>query len=91
MSDRVRRRVVVEGRVQGVYFRGTCADRAAAAGVAGWVRNRPDGTVEAAFEGAPAAVERMVSWCWEGPRLADVVHVDVTVEEPTGETRFVVT
>jgi acylphosphatase len=84
----LRRRVVVSGRVQGVFFRDTCRQRAAAAGVSGWVRNRPDGAVEAVFEGEPDAVERMVAWCRQGPRGAEVTDVAVIDEPPTGERGF---
>jgi acylphosphatase len=87
----IRRRVVVHGLVQGVFFRDTCRREARAAGVAGWVRNRPDGTVEAVFEGAEEPVRRMVDWCRTGPRYADVDRVDVIEEQPTGETGFAVT
>jgi acylphosphatase len=87
----IRRRVVVHGLVQGVFFRDTCRREARAAGVAGWVRNRSDGTVEAAFEGPEAAVRRMVDWCREGPSYAEVERVDVHDEQPTGEVGFAVT
>jgi len=84
----VRRRVVIEGRVQGVWFRETCRREAAAAGVSGWVRNRPNGRVEAAFEGGPSAVERMVDWCRRGPSRAVVTQVEVFDEPPVGEAGF---
>jgi acylphosphatase len=87
----IRRRVVVHGRVQGVFFRDTCRREARAAGVAGWVRNRPDGTVEAVFEGTDEAVRRMVDWCRTGPPYADVDRIDVADEQPTGEIGFAVT
>ncbi|MBA2461285.1 MAG: acylphosphatase [Actinobacteria bacterium] len=83
-----RRRVVVQGHVQGVFFRETTRRRAEAAGVTGWVRNNPDGSVEAVFEGAPEAVERLVAFCREGPRGARVEWVDVSAEEPEGLTGF---
>ena len=84
----VRRRVVVSGRVQGVWFRESCRDAAVAAGVVGWVRNLADGTVEAVFEGPEAAVERAVAWCREGPPRARVDAVDVTAEALVGEAGF---
>lgn len=84
----VRRRVVVSGRVQGVFFRETCRRLAEAAGVSGWARNNGDGTFEAAFEGEPEAVERLVAWCREGPPAAGVDDVDVEAEEPEGERGF---
>jgi acylphosphatase len=80
--------VVVSGHVQGVFFRTTCAREARARGVAGWVRNRDDGSVEASFEGDAAAAAAMVSWCRRGPRGASVTDIDVHDEEPTGEHGF---
>lgn len=71
----VRVRVVVRGVVQGVFFRDSCREQARAARVAGWVRNRADGTVEAEFEGPPAAVDAMVAWCRIGPTRARVDDV----------------
>ncbi|HXF71869.1 MAG TPA: acylphosphatase [Actinomycetota bacterium] len=81
-------RVLVSGRVQGVFYRATCAARARELGVAGWVRNLPDGRVEAAFEGEDAAVDAMVAWCREGPPYARVERVEVTEEQPLGEAGF---
>jgi acylphosphatase len=83
-----RKRVVVSGRVQGVFFRDTARRRAEAAGVAGWVRNTPDGTVEAVFEGDPEAVEQLVDFSRRGPSQAEVVSVDITEEEPEGLVGF---
>jgi acylphosphatase len=83
-----RRRVVVSGRVQGVFFRDSCQRQAAATGVAGWVRNRQDGAVEAVFEGDDDAVDAMVTWCHQGPSHARVDQVEVTTEEPEGERGF---
>jgi len=84
----VRRRVVVSGRVQGVWYRGTCRRVAARHGVAGWVRNLPDGRVEAVFEGPPDDVERLVRWAGEGPEHAAVTAVDVHDEPPQGLAGF---
>lgn len=84
----VRRRVIVHGRVQGVFFRAKCAEAARARGVEGWVSNEPDGTVLAVFEGDEAAVEGMVAWCHEGPPRAVVDRVDVHQEVPRGESGF---
>jgi len=84
----IRRRVVVSGHVQGVFFRETARRRALALGVAGWIRNNPDGSVEAAFEGAEDAVEQLVGFCREGPRGARVEWVDVIAEEPEGLSGF---
>jgi acylphosphatase len=88
MSDAIRRRVVVHGAVQGVFFRDTCRRQASSRGVAGWVANRPDGAVEAVFEGEPDAVSSMVDWCSHGPRGADVDSVDEATEEPEGLSGF---
>jgi acylphosphatase len=80
--------VVVSGRVQGVFYRDTCRRAAVDAGVGGWVRNRPDGTVEAVFEGPADAVDRLVAWCRRGPRDAVVDEVTVTDEPAQGEPGF---
>lgn len=84
----IRRRVVVEGRVQGVFFRDSCQREAARAGVGGWVRNLDDGRVEVVVEGPPDAVERMVAWCRSGPSRADVTDAQAFEEEPQGVDRF---
>lgn len=78
----IRRRVVARGHVQGVFFRETTRRRALAEGVAGWVHNRPDGAVEAVFEGERDRVERLVAFVREGPRGARVDWLDVVSEEP---------
>lgn len=87
-AGRVRRRVVVGGRVQGVWFRDSCRREARALGVTGWVRNRADGRVEAVLEGPADAVERMVGWCRKGPPRARVETIEVRAEAPTGEAGF---
>ena len=79
---------MVHGRVQGVFFRDTLRRRAGERGVAGWVRNRDDGTVEAVFEGDSEAVEALVRFAREGPRGADVERVDAFGEEPEGLAGF---
>jgi acylphosphatase len=84
----VRRRVVVHGRVQGVGFRYSLSRAADTRRVAGWARNRADGTVEAVFEGEPEAVDSLVRLAEEGPRGAGVESVEVFEEEPEGLTRF---
>ena len=84
----VRKHVVVHGRVQGVFFRDTTRRIAESRGVAGWVRNTPEGSVEAAFEGEPDAVDELVSFAHEGPRGAAVERVEVADEEPQGLTVF---
>jgi len=85
-----RRRVVVQGHVQGVFFRETTRRRAQADGVAGWVRNLPDGSVEAVFEGEREAVDLLVAFMRDGPRGARVDWVDVVGEEPQGLSGFAV-
>ena len=79
-----RKRLVVQGRVQGVFFRDSTRQEAERAGVAGWARNRDDGRVEVVFEGDEEAVARLVDWVRDGPGQADVEHVEVTDEEPEG-------
>lgn len=79
---------MIQGHVQGVFFRDTTRRRAAERGVAGWVRNNPDGTVEAVFEGEPDAVESMVRFAHDGPRGAVVERVEVTEEEVEGLSGF---
>ena len=81
-------RVRISGRVQGVFFRAEARSRAESLGLAGWVRNAADGSVEAAFEGDEARVRSMVDWCRRGPSGARVDNVEVQTEEPTGETGF---
>ncbi len=89
-EDTVRARVLVRGRVQGVWFRQSTTDEARALGAAGWVRNTEDGAVEAVFEGRRATVERALDYVRTGPPRAEVTSVDVTWEEPLGEGSFVV-
>jgi acylphosphatase len=86
----IRTRVVVSGTVQGVFFRDTCRRQATQHQVNGWVRNLPDGRVEAVFEGEPAAVNAMVEWSRVGPPRASVTHVDVHEESPEGVEGFAV-
>jgi acylphosphatase len=84
----VRRRVVVTGRVQGVFFRDSLRDEAARRGVSGWVRNCTDGTVEGVFEGEAGAVEAAVAWCREGSPRAEVEHVEAREEPVEGLAGF---
>ena len=89
MSGPIRRkRVIIHGRVQGVFFRDTMRRRAQARGVSGWVTNRGDGTVEAALEGRRGDIEALVGFCKQGPSGADVERVDIRDEEPEGLTDF---
>jgi acylphosphatase len=84
----IRRRVTVHGRVQGVFFRDSTRERAAAHGVSGWARNMPDGSVEAVLEGEPEAVQRVPRFLQTGPPHANVKRVDVDEEEPEGLCGF---
>ncbi len=84
----MRRRVIVHGRVQGVFFRDTTRRLALEHGVSGWVRNTWEGTVEAVFEGRPEAVERLVAFVRRGPSGAHVERVEVFAEDEEGLTGF---
>jgi acylphosphatase len=88
MADKIRRRAVATGRVQGVFFRATVERAARSAGVSGWVCNRGDGAVEAVLEGEPDAVERVLSAMREGPRGAEVQGLEISTEQPEGFTSF---
>jgi acylphosphatase len=87
-QERVRAQVVVYGRVQGVGFRYSTARRARSLGVAGWVRNRGDGAVEAVFEGSRERVESMLHWCRRGPDWARPEQVELEWQEPAGDEIF---
>lgn len=84
-------RVHISGHVQGVFFRTSCADLAEGLGLSGWVRNVEGGGVEAVFEGTESVVERMLSWCREGPPLARVDRFESVDESPTGGLGFRIT
>lgn len=86
--SRVRAHVYVTGTVQGVFFRATTRERAAEHGVDGWVKNLPDGRVEAVFEGPAASVDAMVDWCHEGSPAATVTDVERIDEDPEGVDGF---
>jgi acylphosphatase len=88
MSQPIRRRVVVRGHVQGVFFRDTVRRAARERGVSGWVRNRADGAVEAVFEGEAAAVDALVELSGSGPRDARVERIEVREEEPEALSGF---
>jgi len=88
--DLVRRRVIVHGRVQGVFFRGSLRERALAHGVQGWVCNRSDGALEAVLEGSREAVARVIRFCERGPSRADVQGIEVSAEAPQGLSGFAV-
>jgi acylphosphatase len=86
----VRRHLRIRGRVQGVWFRGAMAEEARRLGVAGWVRNLPDGSVEAEVEGEPEAVDAIVAWAHHGPPAARVTSVEAHPVPACGERRFAV-
>ena len=85
MIDSVRARVIISGRVQGVFFRASTLDAARTIGVSGWVRNLPDGRVEALFEGDRKKVDKIIAWCYEVPPPALVKNVDVLWEKYKGD------
>ena len=87
-GEMVRRRVVVHGEVQGVFFRDTARREASRYGVSGWIHNTAEGTVEAVFEGDRKAVDRMVGFAHEGPSQAEVEHVETFDEEVEGLQGF---
>ena len=87
---RKRAHAVIRGRVQGVFFRGDMRDRARSLDVSGWVRNNPDGTVEAELEGEEDRLDLLLSWCRRGPAGARVDDVGVEWAEPRGESGFAV-
>jgi acylphosphatase len=88
MEGRRRVHVIVSGRVQGVFYRATCIERARALRLGGWVRNLVDGRVEAAFEGPSDDVDAMLAWCREGPPRAQVTEMTIQEETALGEQRF---
>lgn len=91
MDDRLARaHVIVSGMVQGVFFRSATKSSAVARGLTGWVKNLPDGKVEAVFEGLKPLVEEAVAWTHEGPPGSRVDSVDVSWEQPRGESSFTV-
>ncbi len=84
----IRKRVLVHGHVQGVFFRDGCRKLAESSGVHGWVANRPDGALEAVFEGLPPDVAALVDWCREGPSGARVTGVEIVDETAQGLEHF---
>lgn len=86
-----RAHLLIGGRVQGVFYRASCADEAQRLGLGGWVRNLPDGRVEAVAEGPREDVERFIEWCRHGPPMSRVAGVEMTWEQPRGERDFRVT
>jgi len=85
MSESKRAEIVVSGVVQGVFFRSTAAERATLAGITGWTKNMPDGTVKIVAEGSGKQLDELIEWCRRGPPSARVFSVDVKWENPTCE------
>ena len=85
MEENARARVIISGRVQGVFFRAETQRAAERIGVHGWVRNQPDGTVAAVFEGSKQSVDQAVEWCWQGSPMSEVTDVAVNWETPSGQ------
>ena len=83
--EKVRARVIIEGRVQGVFFRHRTQEMALRLGVKGWVKNRRDGSVEAVFEGDQEGVNQIIQWCHRGPSEAGVTKIHSTWENYSGE------
>jgi acylphosphatase len=84
-NDSERAHVRISGQVQGVFFRDSTRQKAEELGLAGWVKNTPEGQVEALFEGPSERIREMVSWCEEGPRHASVENVDTDFEGASGD------
>ncbi len=87
-SSMIRAHVYISGKVQGVGYRLSTQSEAVKLGIKGWVRNVPNGSVEAIFEGGPTAIEQMIQWCYEGPPAAVVRDVQVEYETPEGLSEF---
>jgi len=85
MADTVRKKVLIQGVVQGVFFRASTQSRAKELGLVGWVKNKPNGSVEAIFEGTADRVEDMIKWCRQGPSEANVTDVKITPEAVTSK------
>lgn len=81
----VRARLIISGRVQGVFYRASCRREAEGRGLLGWVRNLPDGRVEALLQGPKETVEAMVAWCYRGPEEAEVTNIEVAYEPPAND------
>jgi acylphosphatase len=85
------KRCVIDGRVQGVFYRASTYEQAVKLGVHGWVRNLPGGQVEALVQGEPAQVERMIDWFWRGPAYSEVISVQCQEESPIDADTFSIT
>lgn len=90
MTDKIRAHVIISGQVQRVGFRYSTQDMATVYGLTGWVRNLPDGRVEAAFEGDRTTIDKMLRWCHKGPPAAVVKQVEVKYEEPLNLQEFLI-
>lgn len=88
LQNMKRAHIIIYGRVQGVWFRAHTKEMADKLGIKGWVRNLPDGSVEAVFEGDEKSIEEMIRWCHHGPPLARVDRAEIKYEEPKGERNF---
>ena len=88
MAEKVRKRILISGRVQGVYFRDSLRTAAEEEGVSGWVRNLPDRRVEAVLEGETQAVSKVIEWSRRGPPSARVEKVEIIEEVHTGELKY---
>ena len=80
-------RILIEGLVQGVWYRASARDEGHRLGLSGWARNLPDGRVEAYAEGPRDRIEDFIAWCRQGPALARVTKMDIDWVEPAGEVR----
>ena len=83
--DKIRKHLIIEGRVQGVWFRESTRRQAISLGVSGWVKNRPEGTVEACWKVPRMLYSRLVAWCGKGPSAARVTGIQETEEPWRGE------
>jgi acylphosphatase len=88
MKNQIRAHVVISGKVQGVGYRLATQTEATRLGVTGWVKNLPDGRVEAVFEGAEDPVEEAIGWCYQGSPSATVRNIEIEYEEPEGLIEF---
>lgn len=82
MKETIQVKVIIEGMVQGVFYRASTRDRAQMLGLNGWVKNMPDRTVHALFQGSPDTIDQMIEWCWQGSPASRVDHVHTEQQEP---------
>lgn len=81
MKENIQMKVIIEGMVQGVFYRATTRDRAQMLGLTGWVKNMPDRSVHALFQGSPDLIDQMIEWCWQGSPASRVDHVHTELQE----------